>query len=571
MKLMRSITTVLAILTLLSASPAAAGEELPYLKTRSLEIPVRTVSAGAAPIDGYQLWLTVDGGLTWHAVPGIHTGAGPIGFQAPADGRYGFVVIARDRAGRIQEPPQPGTSPDVECIIDATPPVLEVLQPSAERRIYSGSELVVHWESSDDNPLDMPVTLEFRRTAEDPWLRMGREDSHPASGRLQWWPPYVDGRVEVRISVSDRAGNRTRWVSPHPIEIVAFRAFNDSPILAAKAVSAFRRFPIYYRSPHISPVQIAESEIWVRRGFEAWQRLLDPDRASPYLFEAPEDGVYALYMRAIDRNGEEDRPPPGPDTPPDIEVEVDTHSPEVTLEVGDGGERIFHRGGEELELRWRVRDANLAPGKCRLEVSIDGGEEWRILTEEIETGAEEGTYRWRPPLIESDAMRFRLIVADRAGNRTSALAASVVRLLNPLADAEKVSREHHRRALVLSQGGERASLLLAIESLAGAIQYHPRSADAWHDRGVIRSRLGEHGAALADYRRARKLRPTDLSIAFSLVRGHLNLARSGADPGGEHLKAARDLLATVSKVEIYKDPDFRDLLATYRLLLSAAR
>ena len=106
----RSILSTIAFLAV--ALPAAGrADDTVWLRTRSVEIPVETEESGAAAIDGLMLWVTRDDGTTWHPHPRIHRGGRIIRYDAPEDGAYGFRVVARDRAGRIQEPPQPGDWP----------------------------------------------------------------------------------------------------------------------------------------------------------------------------------------------------------------------------------------------------------------------------------------------------------------------------------------------------------------------------------------------------------------------------------------------------------------------------
>ncbi len=565
---------VLLMVLLVGTGPVAAqAPEVPYVNTRSLEIPFQPVEAGAAPILGYQLWYTVDGGQSWQKAPKLHEGQSPLPFQAPADGRFGFIIAAKDRAGNESSPPQPGSHPDVECIIDTTAPFLEVTKPQDGDRIYAGTPMVVEWKAHDENLLEKPVTVEYRTGPEMPWEVMGRESAHPAEGRYQWFPPLVEGHLDVRVLVRDRGSHITEWTLRQPLEVVPYDGFRGSRVMAAAPFSSFRKFPVHYRSSHFSPIELATVEIWARRDFGQWQRQEDPDRASPYLFTAydNESATYDYYLRCLSRNGEEDRPAPGPDTPPDARVQVDFHPPDGKLVVADNSQTIFHKAGEEISMQWEISETNLPKECCRLEYSLDEGESWRPQTSALSAQGGKGSYRWRPPLIDADSLRLRLEVRDLADNRAYLVAPTQIRLINSGDDTEALAAQRHQRGLVLAQRGDRQSLLQALESLDVATRYAPSSAEVRHDRGVVLTQLGEHQRGLADFMAAHHLRPGDIPIAFSLIQCRLNLHRLDLGAPGEQLKAARRTFNAISRVDIYKDPNFRELLRIYKMLKKALK
>ncbi len=544
----------------------ADGEETLRLRTRAIEIPVETMSAGAAAIDGLTLWVTRDGGITWSAVPGVHSGTAPIRYEAPDDGSYGFKVIARDRAGRVQQPPQPGDPSDVSCIIDTTPPQLAIISPSSGEQVYAGSEIVVRWSSSDALLASTPVTIEARRSTSHPWSEILEGEKFPAEGAVQWWPPYVSGTFELRVTAEDEVGNRRIWTTPRPIQVVPFDAFRESEVLAAETTTSFRDFPVFYRSPKFRPDELATAEIWVRRGYGRWQVRTDLDRRSPYHFNAEEEGEVELYLRTLNRNGLADRPAPGPDTPADLRVLVDTLPPLVSLRIEDGSAVRVHPGGEPLALFWTLEEADPFPRGARIEVSIDGGIKWQVLEELEHLDAGEGMVEWIPPLIETDELDLRIVARDRAGNRAAKLAPTRIRLLNPLADPTDLIAKHHERALVLAARGDRRSLGRAIEELTLVLEISPEDSAAWHDRGVIETRLGKHPEAAESYRRALEMRPGDARLTFSVVQGLINQHRADPNADGTQLRAARRVFATIQKSKLYEDLEFRKLLERYEVL-----
>ena len=552
--------------------PATAAEEGPIrLRTRSVEIPVETLTAGAAAIEGVTLWVTRDRGVTWEAVPGVQPGTGPVRYEAPADGEYGFKVIARDRAGRAQSAPQPGDASDVSCIIDTTPPALTMISPTRGEKVYAGSEVVIRWNASDAELAPRPVSIEARRSEAHPWTPIREGERFDAEGAFQWWPPYVSGTFEMRVVVEDAAGNRRLWTTPRPIEIVPFDAFRESEVLAAETLTTFRDFPVFYRSPKFRPDELATVEIWTRRGYGRWQVETDPDRRSPYHFRSGQEGEVELYLRTINHNGLSDRKAPGPDTPADLRVFVDTLPPIVSLRVEDGPAVRVHPGGTPLALYWQIEEMDPFPRGARIEVSIDEGGRWQILEELTDLSLGEGMIEWIPPMIETDDLDLRIVARDRAGNRAQKLAATRVRLINPLADSTNLIAKHHERALVLAARGDRRSLLRALDELALVHELSPEDSAAWHDRGVLETKLGMHEEAKDSYRRALTFRPGDLRLTLSLVQGLLNVHRSTPEPDGSELEEAREVFSGILKSQIYEDLEFRELLERYQALKEALK
>ncbi|NET37524.1 MAG: hypothetical protein F6K19_36795 [Cyanothece sp. SIO1E1] len=358
--------------------PASKPVSPPVLETRQLEIPFEASKAGAAPIVGYALWITRDGGLTWARDPKLHPGPNVARYSAPDDGRYGFLVRPRDRAGRELPPPAPGTKPETECIVDTRKPELEVFAPQRDDQLYAATPLTIKWRATDANLDERPVELHWREKPGDPWRPM-RTDSNPmrrAEDLEGWWSELATGTFEIRVKATDRAGHVREVIVPD-IRVVPFEGFRGNRTIAADPYSAFRKFPIHYRVFEYTPVQVKNVEIWWRYEYGTWSRAIDPDTRSPFTFEAENDGTYFFYLRAVTYNGESDRNAPGSDTTPDARVIVDTHPPAGNLFVGENPERLPHEVGQPLTIQWRVEEQNLGIDGCQLEISIDGGDRWK--------------------------------------------------------------------------------------------------------------------------------------------------------------------------------------------------
>lgn len=548
------------------AQTKSSASAVPHYSNRQLEITTSTARVGAAPVRSYQLWFTRDGGRSWEKTPEVHRGAPPIPFNAPSDGHYGFLVTALDLAGKSTPPPQPGTQPEFQCVVDTQAPVLEVFRPTGGEPIYAGGQTILQWRTHDPNVGERPVRIEYRRQPENVWQSILPESSFAAEGSQAWWPPFVQGQIELRMLVADRAGNEAAWHLETPIQIVPFDGFRGSRVIAADPFSSFHTIPVFYRTPQVNTVELAEVEIWYRYEQESWTRTVDPDRFSPYRFEAPVDGTYYFYLRALKRNGGANRPAPGPDTPPDHRIVVDTHPPTGFVSIGNGAEKVFHKAGESLPIRWQVQEQNLSVNGSRLEYSLDSGRSWRTLAPEVTFRDGAGSYGWRVPILEIDGILLRLVARDLAGNQTFVQAPSSLHLINPSLDPKKASQEFYQRAIFLSRQGDRPSLVAALENLDVALTYDSKNAMAWHDRGALKMILRLPLEALGDFTKAHELRPLNIPFAFSLVQAHVNIERLRLQPDVDHHNAAKQVFSAVSRVEIYKNLNYRELLNRYRLI-----
>ncbi|MCA8958980.1 MAG: hypothetical protein KDC38_00645 [Planctomycetes bacterium] len=572
--MIRILTALTAAALMAAAVDAEDVAVRAYFSTRSLELSFSTDAVGAAPIREYQLFYTTDGGRSWNEHPERRSTPDAFPFVAPSDGEFGFTIVAIDAAGLRTPPPQPGTAPSYVCIVDTVAPEVRVARPTPTEAVYGGSDLVVEWAASDADLGDRPVSIEWRRNSNDPWEEMTGQGPYPAEGRVQWFSPLASGSLEIRVSARDRAGNVGHWVTPEPVRVVSFDGFRGSRALAADPYSCFRRFPLHYRITGFDPHEVAEVQIWFRRELGPWQRINDPDATTPYIFEAPDEGQYFFYLRAISKNRHADRPAPGPDTPADQRVVVDTLPPDGELLAGVGEGTPVHTAGEELPIQWLVHDENLDADAAKLEVSVDGGRHWRLLAKDLRSTDGQGSFLWRPPLIGSESTRFRLVVSDLARNRSVIDARSPVRLLNPRVDPKETAREHYHHAMVIARTqepgstGDRQQLARALEHLEISLLYDPNFAEAWHDRGVILRILGRHPEALESFAKGHRLRPAEVPFTFDLVRAHLDMVDQKLDPDGEHLANATAILASVSRESIYAYPpgEYRDLLITQRIL-----
>lgn len=121
-----------------------------------------------------------------------------------ANGEYLFRVVVTDNAGNVS------TSPPVEVIIDASPPVLMVTGPYQGQLLQEGQPADITWDLLDQSELTT-VSIEYTLDYSVPSPHWETIDQWaPNTGRYTWMTPDIAGdkqHVRVRITAVDKAGH----------------------------------------------------------------------------------------------------------------------------------------------------------------------------------------------------------------------------------------------------------------------------------------------------------------------------------------------------------------------------
>src|SRR5262249_37243060 len=147
-----------------------------------------------------QLYYSVDQGRTWR----LYTSAQPDQgffqqFTAPADGLYCFSVRTVDLQGRAYPPTDAELRPSLKVLVDTQPPRVTVGALQGQ-----GNSVGVEWEVRDET-LDLStLRLEYLPAGAAQHLPIRIEQQ--ATGQ-HFWTPMTNGPMEVRLTVSDSAGN----------------------------------------------------------------------------------------------------------------------------------------------------------------------------------------------------------------------------------------------------------------------------------------------------------------------------------------------------------------------------
>ena len=189
----------------------------PVLRDRGFKIGYAVDAVGSSGVGRVEIFITPDGGRHWYSYGEDADRRSPADVTVPGDGEYGFCVRVRSGAGLSESPPRPGESPDVRVTVDGTPPAVEILS-AGQGRGPDADSIAVAWRISEDRPADRPVRVELGQTAAGPWEAVGGWSADAGSARVPLRPGTA-GRVYVRVTARDRAGNERGAVTPNGVAV----------------------------------------------------------------------------------------------------------------------------------------------------------------------------------------------------------------------------------------------------------------------------------------------------------------------------------------------------------------
>jgi len=202
------------------SQPPADQQLAPGVKPRTVRTPrfqigYQVEDVGPSGVGAVELFITDNNGQKWFWYGKDEDQTSPFEVDVPQDGVYGFSIRVRSGAGLAANPPQPSELPSVVVIVDQTPPVVQML-PIDQGRGTLSNEIVIRWQADDVNLTEQPISLEYSATSTGPWEPVSSPLAN--TGRHTWTVgPDVPGKLFIRLTVHDAAGNLARTVSNTPI------------------------------------------------------------------------------------------------------------------------------------------------------------------------------------------------------------------------------------------------------------------------------------------------------------------------------------------------------------------
>jgi hypothetical protein len=214
----------------LTAPPAAittgqSGATIPVVNSRQVTLDFRVDKVGPSGIGKVDLWITEDGGKSWHLHQGNLEIIPPITseskseprqlkFDLPGEGLYGFTVVVHSKAGLGKRAPLANDPPQMRLEVDLTPPVAQLYAPEPDPS--QPNALIISWTATDRNLGSSPITLQWAERKEGVWETIGKDLAN--TGRHSWpLPANLPPRVYLRLIVQDAAGNPSVAETQEPV------------------------------------------------------------------------------------------------------------------------------------------------------------------------------------------------------------------------------------------------------------------------------------------------------------------------------------------------------------------
>jgi hypothetical protein len=389
-----------------SQEPAAQAANESYSTKRFVEVLYDKSKASGKK--GVELWVTTDDARTWVNHGDIDSTKPAAAFQAPRDGRYGFLFVPVAADGRRETTPKAGDAPERTIVVDTVPPVVEVLAPNGGEMLGSARSTVVQWAAADLN-LDPTkgMTIEAS-TGKDTWIAVAQ--NVPNTGKYHWdIPPALSSMTcRIRVTARDLAGNVTSDLSDADFTVDGLA---PEIRLVGPTTANFVPVNIEWQGGDLGGSGLKKLSLWVTRdGGQSWKlHGEDPGLKSPFVFTEL-DGVYGLKIVAEDRMGNANSPPV-PGMPPTFTLTLDRTRPEVKLTSPVAGGYL---GGVALDIQWTAKDnVDMPANGISLDWSDDGGRTWKEIAKAVKN---DGLYKWTPPKATLPECRVKIAAADFSGN-----------------------------------------------------------------------------------------------------------------------------------------------------------
>jgi hypothetical protein len=203
---------ILALLLLISsiqsvnAQPSPSKPKQLATNLKGFGIPFRINASDESFIE-VQLYLSTDQGKTWRFHDRQSTDKAEFPFQAQGDGEYWFAIKTLNRNRQLI----PEGKPNAELIIIVDTELPEL---SFDVSADAAGRIECRWKATDKNLKADSVQLAYQPigAAPDDWKIVpvnltGSVRNGSYSDQIAWWPETTERSLNVRVSISDTAGN----------------------------------------------------------------------------------------------------------------------------------------------------------------------------------------------------------------------------------------------------------------------------------------------------------------------------------------------------------------------------
>ncbi len=153
-----------------------------------------------------QLHVSGDRGVHWDNWRKAKPQDGYFLFRAGADGEYWFDVRTVDRSGQVR--PQGPNAPKLIVIVDTLPPKVQLAAVRGE-----AGQITATFHIGELYPKLDSLAIEYRLAPTAAWQSVPvgpkdvRSNNAEHSGEVTWYPQNASGTMEIRLHMTDMAGN----------------------------------------------------------------------------------------------------------------------------------------------------------------------------------------------------------------------------------------------------------------------------------------------------------------------------------------------------------------------------
>lgn len=154
-----------------------------------------------------ELYYTSDNGNTWAFASSAANS--PIHFAQPVIGSaVGLYLAATDKAGNRTPAPQAGTAPMKVVALDNEKPQVNFLAPfnATGTTLEVKKPANIAWNTIEANPEENSGVLEYSTDGGQTWYFIA--EHQPVSGSFTWTPATTEANVLLRLTVTDKFGNK---------------------------------------------------------------------------------------------------------------------------------------------------------------------------------------------------------------------------------------------------------------------------------------------------------------------------------------------------------------------------
>jgi hypothetical protein len=371
------------------------------------------------PANPITLEYTTNNGVSWTSIATNEANDGAYTWSAPS-------INSQTVKLRITAVDTIGNSTAVisatNFTIDSTDPAVTLTSFTGGGSYVAGSSQAITWTAATDNfgLRTNPIVLHYSTNSGSTWTQIATNEAN--DGTYSWTLPNISSStVRVRVTALDAAGNTAFSQSTSD-----FTIDNANPVIALTSFTGGGSY-IGGSSQSITWTVATDNLGLPATPITLHYSTNNGTNWTPIASNEANDGSYTWTLPAINSDDIRVRVTvvdSAGNTASDAsssDFTIDSANPAVTLTSPLGGQT--YAGGASQNITWNAATDNilLATNPISLEYSTNSGSTWTSIA----TGeANDGTYAWTVPSINSTTVRVRVIAQDRAGNSANSASTS---------------------------------------------------------------------------------------------------------------------------------------------------